>query len=110
MLKDMNSEEFGETIRFREYSFLENPRCPRKVCGRCTVLVFSILHLLLDAAKTHILRIGVVSGEVAHIQSDRNLHEPSSMLDSFNNSRFFAKELVVSSAFCLDQDNLVRYI
>ncbi|KAG6548562.1 hypothetical protein Mapa_010050 [Marchantia paleacea] len=31
MLKDLNYEEFGETIKFREYSFLENPRRPSKV-------------------------------------------------------------------------------
>ncbi|KAL2652130.1 hypothetical protein R1flu_020258 [Riccia fluitans] len=31
MLKDLNYEEFGEAIRFREYSFLDNPHLPSKV-------------------------------------------------------------------------------
>ncbi|KAJ7558802.1 hypothetical protein O6H91_04G056400 [Diphasiastrum complanatum] len=31
MLKQLPEEEFGPSIRFREYSFLENPRLPEKV-------------------------------------------------------------------------------
>ncbi|KAL3699666.1 hypothetical protein R1sor_017688 [Riccia sorocarpa] len=31
MLKNLSYEEFGEAIRFREYSFLDNPRLPSEV-------------------------------------------------------------------------------